>query len=141
MNRYCFHCAGILGLLNPDIPGNLFSTDQQLEKFIKHTTPPALLPGLHSVFTDPSTVAYKDYIVSTVSSGYVEVDNLERTNICWVGSSHSGTTYRNGLFYLPTNSVKVVLHDNRYKIHAFPISTEGLQGNLCDMCGNPIIQN
>jgi hypothetical protein len=138
MKRYCFNCASKQGYLNPDIPNDLLSTQYQLDKFIKHTTP-TQTSGVTSIFSDPSTSAYQNYIVSTVSSGYVEIDNLNRVNICWVGSSDTGATYKGGLFHLPTNSVKVVLHDNRYKIHAFPISTVGIPANFCIECGAAIL--
>jgi hypothetical protein len=120
------------------VPSDLFSTPYQLEKFIKHTDPSSC-PGKKSVFTDPSTVAYWDHIDLAVSSGYVEVDSFNRTNICWVGSGTNGTTYRDGLFYQPTNSVKVVLHDNALKIHAFPYAALGIHANSCANCGMPIL--
>jgi hypothetical protein len=138
MNRYCLSCASDQGYLNPNIPENLFGTDYQLGKFIKQTTPSSY-SGLNSIFTDQSTMAYQDYMISAVSSGYTEIDNLGRTNICWVGSSQLGSTYKDGLFYLPTNSIKVVLHHNEYKIHAFPFLPTGISANYCDRCGTPIL--
>ena len=120
------------------MPNDLFSTPYQLDKYIKHTIPSSC-SGLKSIFTDPSTVTYRDHIVSAVSSGYVEVDSFNRTNICWVGSDTNGATYRDGRFYLPTNSVRVVLHDNEFKIHAFPYSVSGTIANRCANCGKPVL--
>jgi hypothetical protein len=138
MSRYtCIDCAINQNSYNPAIPDKLIGTQYQLDKFLKHTAP-ASHYTFNSVFTDSSTVAYRDYIVSAVSSGYVEVDSNNRLNIVWVASKDVGITYQDGLLYCPSDAVKVVFHDNEYKIHAFPIPSSGLTARHCIICGKPI---
>lgn len=84
-------------------------------------------------------MAYRDYIVSTLSSGSVEIDNQNRVNVVWVASKDVGITYKGGLFYCKDDAIKVVHHDDKYKIHAFPIPSSGLTPRRCIRCGTPIL--
>jgi hypothetical protein len=138
MSKYtCIDCAINQNSYNPAIPKNLTGTQYQLEKYLKHTAP-ASLYSFNSVFIDPSMAAYRNYIVSAVSSGYVEVDNHHKLNIVWVASKDVGITYQNSFFYCSNDAVKVVFHDNEYKIHAFSIPSSGLAARHCMVCGKPI---
>lgn len=124
-----------MNIYNPASSGNLFQNSYQLEKYIKHTAPTSASHNFNSVFTDPSTVAYKDYIVSTVNSGSVEVDNRNSVNITWVASKDTGMSFKNGSFHSKTDAVKVVFHDNQFKIHAYPIPSTGVLRKKCNICG------
>jgi hypothetical protein len=131
---YCHDCAKIRGLLRPALPEPLTGTQYQLEKYWKHTAPTTAY-DFNTVFTGPSSYTYTDFIVSTVSSGHVEIDDQNRTNIVLVASAQTGIALQNGQFIGPTEAVKVVLHDNAAKIHGFPISVASLAVGYCQACG------
>ncbi len=137
MQYYCVDCAMACGRLRPAIPANLFHTQYQMEKYVKHTAPSSTF-SFNSVFSDPSTIAYRDYIVTTVSSGPVQVDSLGRLNVMWVASKETGISYQNGRFYSNTHAVKVVFHDDQFKIHAYPTQSSDLAGHTCCACGKVI---
>ena len=61
---------------------------------------------LNSVFTDPSTTTYQNYIVSASCSGSYEVDDVGRRNILWVANKIIGTQFDHGNFVLPEDSLK-----------------------------------
>lgn len=131
---FCIDCAIQLGHLRPAMPAALTGTDYQLEKYIKHTAPTTSY-NFNTVFTSPGSETYHKYVVTTVSSGHVQIDDRGRKNVVWVGSEQTGLTYCNGLFVGPTNAVKVVYHDNDQKIHGFPINSSELKAAKCTNCG------
>lgn len=137
MQYYCIDCAISGGHLQRAVPTNLFDTQYQLEKYLKHTTPLSTY-NFNSIFSDPSTVAYRDYIVDTVSSGHVQVDNSGRINIVWVASRGTGVSYQNGNFHSNADAVKVVFHDDQFKIHGYPTQSTELAGYNCCVCGKVI---
>ena len=138
METLCINCAISESYYNPQIPSEFpGGTQYQLEKYLKHTCPSSSY-DFNSVFSNPSTMAYGDYIVSTLASGYVEVDDRHRLNIVWVASKEVGVTYQDGLFFSTNDTIKVVFHDNILKIHAFPIPPSGVSSRYCIRCGQPI---
>lgn len=137
MDIFCINCAMNRGCYRPAIPENLFHSEYQLDKYIKHTTPTSDY-NFNSIFTNPSTSVYKDYIVSCVSSGYVQIDERGRLNIVWVASNHAGISYKHGNFFSENDAIKVVFHDNEFKIHGFPIMSSGIIAKKCQICGSPI---
>lgn len=137
METLCINCAISERYYNPKIPSELPGTEYQLEKYIKHTSPSSNY-HFNSVFSNPSTMAYRDYIVSTLASGYVEVDDKQRLNIVWVASKEVGVTYLDGRFFSTNDTIKVVLHDDIAHIHAFPIAPTGISSRSCIRCGKPI---
>jgi hypothetical protein len=126
-----------LGLLTPAVPGALTETQYQLEKYLKHTAP-ASAYNFNSVFTGPGSEMYQHYIVTTVASGHVQVDDENRTNVVWVASDQTGISYSGGTFAGPNNAVKVVFHDDDKKIHGFPIHSSELKAAKCGICGRPV---
>lgn len=137
MQYYCHDCAIRGGLLKPAVPSPLTGTQELLEKYLKHTSPTSNYT-FNSVFTGPSSESYQRYVVTTVASGHVQVDDRGRTNVVWVASEQTGITYQNGAFVGPTNAVKVVFHDNDKKIHGFPIASSELGVARCAVCGRSI---
>lgn len=137
MNQYyCHPCAIKYGKLKPADPIELAGTQYQLEKFIKHTAPSTTYP-LNSVFTGPASESYRNYIVTAVGSGYIQIDG-NRINVVWVASATTGVTYRNGNFVAYNDAVKVVFHDDQFKIHGFPIGSAGFGSAACIVCGKPV---
>lgn len=137
MQYYCIDCAISGGQLQPAVPANLFDTQYQLEKYLKHTAPSSIY-GFNSIFSDPSTVAYRDYIVTTVSSGHVQVDTSGKVNVIWVASRGTGISYQSGSFHSNADAVKVVFHDDQFKIHSYPTQSSELAGHNCCVCGRVI---
>ncbi len=131
---YCHSCAGEMGLMNPASPLSLTGTDYQLGKFIKHTDPTGTYP-INSVFGDTDYGTYENYVVSSAGSGFLELDDRGRRNIVWVAGKTIGATYKNGIYTYPDDAVRIVLHDNQWKIHAFPTLSDKVQSKRCKRCG------
>jgi hypothetical protein len=85
---YCHDCAIRLKEWIPATPTNLTGTYYQLEKYIKHTSPITSY-NFNSIFTDPASATYSNFIVSAVASGNLEIDDLGRKNLVWVASAHT----------------------------------------------------
>jgi len=134
---YCHNCALNEGVLRPSMPASLSGTEYQLEKFIKHTTPTGIEP-VNSIFANPTFAAYRDYLVTAVASGCVQIDDRGRTNVVWAAGAAVGYTYRNGVFSTTASGVKVVLHDNEFKVHGFPAGSSNLACRICCRCGRPV---
>jgi hypothetical protein len=123
--------------MGPEVPVSLTGTSYQLEKFIKHTTPTGTYP-INSVFSDPSYEKYRDYVVTTTISGSVSIDDQGRIDLLYFAGDEIGATYINGHLLIPTDTVVVVFHDNEWKLHAFPVSSNSFQQSICQNCGAPI---
>lgn len=130
---YCHVCAINLGLLSPANPETDFTgSSYQLGKFIKHTVPPTTPPRkLVSYFDSKEYDDYKDYIVSATHSGSVEIDNNNKTNVILVAGKNDGFAEKSGSAIIPNDSVKVVLHTDPFKIHAFPTSSGDFSLKQC----------
>ena len=136
---YCHNCGFFLGLLQPADPiTNFTGSVVTLQKFFKHTVPPSG-PGIISIFEQPDYQTYKDYIVNTYASGSVERDDWGRVNIVWCAGRQTGFTYVNGVLQSPTDGVKLVLHTDPARIHAYPTGSVGFASQVCANCGRPII--
>ncbi|MBX3427591.1 MAG: hypothetical protein KF688_18065 [Pirellulales bacterium] len=133
---YCHKCGLSEGHVKPDVHANLTGEQYQLEKFIKHTAPTGQYK-VNSIFADPSYKKYADYIVTTTASGYVEIDDNQRTNIVWFASEKAGTKYVKGAFKCDQSGVKVVFHDDSTKIHAFAAEVN-FGTKTCAKCGASI---
>jgi len=92
----------------------------QFDKFLKHTLP-SNQPGLVSVFDDPTYPTYENYIISGSSSGSTIVQPDGNISMVWYAGRETGFTYNNGQLIHPNDGVKVVLHDNVFRIHAYPV--------------------
>lgn len=140
MSRYyCHKCSIEQGI----IPGNVeefnpTGSTYQLEKFIKHTIPPTV-SGNISVFDITEHKKYKDYIVNTLASGSVEIDDHGRTNIVWFAGQTTGWEYKDGEFQCEDDAVKVVLHDDEIRIHGFPTGSARISPKTCMNCGDEIV--
>jgi len=134
---YCHDCAIKKGILKPIAPTPFTGTQYQLDKYIKHTAPTSI-NNFNTIFAGPASSTYQTYIVNTISSGHVQIDDHGRTNVVWVASAQTGITYNNNRFVGPTDTVKVVFHDESNKIHGFPIHSSELGVAKCILCGRPI---
>ncbi len=141
MSKYfCHKCAVEIGI----IPGNIddfnpTGNDYQLEKFYKHTVP-STNPGIISVFDlSNENKGYKGYVLNTLASGCVEIDNKDRLNVVWIAGKTTGWTYRDGNFQCNDDAVKVVYHDNETKLHGFPTGSALLSSQKCINCGEDIV--
>ncbi len=137
---YCHSCALAQSIYQPIEPdkSNLTASQYQLGKFLKHTTPNSLV-GTVSIFDDPSYDKYKLFTVNTSGTGSVERDFQGRINIVWYAGKDIGITYVNGRFLTYGDTVKVVLHNNQFKIHSFPVDSFMYEKKKCKMCGRDII--
>jgi hypothetical protein len=135
---YCHKCAAEQGLMNPLFPADLVSNQYQLEKFIKHTAP-VPSESLNSIFHDPSLTSYSNYVISTSGSGCLMIDNKGRKNVIWAAGKETGVTFEKGRIVWPNDGVKVVFHNNEWKIHGFPFQAQPLFAKRCKRCGCPIV--
>ena len=132
---YCHSCAIENGILNPAEPTTFTGTEYQLKKYIKHTAPTSK-HDLNSIFKEGADYeAYKGYIISTTASGSVEVDDKGRINVIWVAGRETGYKKTHGVFKTTTSAVKVVFHDDEYKVHGFSYESLELAGAECALCG------
>lgn len=134
---YCHSCSTSLGIVQPDVPEPLFATSYQLEKFIKHTAPTGIYT-LNSVFLDPSSDIYREFIVTTTVSGSAQIDDRGRINMIWFAGSPVGATIQDGKLITPADAIVVVFHDDKWKIHAYPTPSVGFGYEHCTRCGAPI---
>lgn len=143
MTKYyhCHTCAhnkgdfdGLVDVANLDLTGSSY----QLSKYFKHTDHASSDEhDVVSVFNDADYNKYAEYTVNTACSGSVEFDGL-RKNIVWLaGDDPIGVTYTaNGTF--ETNAVKIVLYEDKEKVHIFNTGSTELIGVKCKICGTPI---
>lgn len=137
MQYLCHNCAISLGELRPAAPVALTATQYQLEKYLKHTIP-ASAANFNTVFTSPASSTYRDFLVTTVASGHVQIDDANRNNVVWVASRQTGIALQGGQFLGPTAAVKVVLHHDDNRIHAFPMHSSELLSAKCAACGRDV---
>lgn len=139
MNKYYCHCCAAKNIhLSPIRVDTLLESNYQLEKYIKHTCP-STKEIIQSVFSNPSTSSYADYIVNAGFAGSVEIDIYNRTNIIWVAGESIGFNFKNGVPVHPENVVKVVLSTDENRIHAFSQSSTKFLSAKCILCGCNII--
>jgi hypothetical protein len=117
---YCHYCAVQLGLITPTISINLTGFNYLLEKFIKHTAPIGNYT-INSVFDNPTYCKYRDYTISGLLSGCLEIDGRGRKNLLWYAAEKVGLTY-SGSFVVPASGIKIVFHDDDTKIHSYPFN-------------------
>lgn len=134
---YCHTCSTGLGIVQPDVPESLIGTDYQLEKSIKHTAPTGIY-HVNSVFADPSSDIYREYVVTATVSGSVQVDDRGRTNLLYLAGSPIGATFERGVIVTPADTIVVVFHDDRWRIHAYPAPSTGYGDAYCANCGTPL---
>lgn len=138
---YCHECAS--EIYNPiDISEiNLTGSLYQLGKFIKHTIAKPLL-GITSSYYDTSYSAYNEYTINALASGSLEVikqgDNI-KYNYVYFADKNIGCQYINGKATMEEDAVKVVLTNDRIKIHSFSTGSFGIQNNICTKCGKSLI--
>lgn len=138
LNTYlCYRCARSAGYSTNAETELLLESDYQLEKFLKHTRPPRIY-HLNSLFSDPSTNVYRDYVVNAAAAGSVEIDSLDRVNFIWLAGSVVGATYQEGKFDYSDDAVKIVLPFDDDRIHAFPMSSTSITNVSCAKCGRLI---
>jgi len=135
---YCHKCALELHLLSPAVPDNLTATQYQLDKFIKHTAPTDPY-DIISIFSDPAKETYRNYIINTSGSGCLQIDDRGRRNLIWVAGKEVGATFENGIFTIPNDSIKVVLHNNEFKIHSYPTLSDPIETKRCKRCNQLVI--
>jgi hypothetical protein len=135
---YCHECAARMKLMNPVNPENFAGTPYQLEKFIKHTAPTDSYPVV-SIFDDSDYESYRTYIVNTSGSGCLMIDDQGRSNLIWVAGYQVGVTFKGDKPILPDDAIKVVFHNNEWKIHAFPIISDPIITKRCANCGRLVI--
>jgi hypothetical protein len=116
------------------------ATPYQLEKFIKHhATPTWVTNGMNSLFSDPATATYVNYVITAVASGSVAVDYRRRPSFVWYAGETMGWTLEDGVFRCPSNAVKVVLPYEETKIHAYPVHAGDYAAVRCAKCREPIL--
>jgi hypothetical protein len=135
----CWICAESEGFLTRIDSGSVLATTYQLDKFIKHTQPKWVVSGINSLFTDPSTGAYANYVVTSLVSGSVALDQYMQPTFIWYAGGTIGATYVDGVYQFPNDAVKVVLPFNDQKIHAYSVSSTGYNARKCSRCGTSIL--
>lgn len=140
--HYCRECRQTLGynqFVDPmtDFTGSVGS--YKFQKYLKHTSLPVIGSGTVSVFDNADYDTYKDYIIDTVNSGSIEIDDCNRINLIWFANKQTGQSFKERQFEQFTDGVKLVLHTDDKKIHAFPTGSHGFLNAVCDNCGKPKI--
>ena len=138
--HYCHDCAIRLGHLAPidaSLP-SLTGSNYQFLKFTKHTAPQKY-DGVISVFFWDQYPLYRDFSISGSLSGNLEIDTLGRKNLVWYAGRDIGFTYKNGVYEIPNDAVKVVLSEDPAKIHTFPVNYELQYFEKCRECGNTLL--
>ena len=136
--NYCHNCAAIFGYLNDIKCTDVLESKYQWKKYLKHTIPSSGF-DLNSIFSDPTTAKYADWIINAEHAGSYEIDYKQRGNIIWVIGSTIGVQLINSEYVLPLDAIKVVLSTDPQLIHAFPISSTTLSTAKCERCSNTII--
>lgn len=140
MSKYYYHkCAEILDLIPANTEFNYTGSIVQLAKFIKHTMPTAS-HKINSVIQSNDYNQFKNYMVNSICSGSVEIDNQGRMNIVWVAGEKTGATYLNGSFLTDNNSVKVVKSWDCNEIHGYPTSSSDLELKIYSNCGGNVVK-
>lgn len=134
----CWPCANDQGYLLKLAPADVLASTYQLDKFVKHTQP-GWTVGVNSVFADPSTAAYANYVITSVASGSVALDRRGQPSFVWYAGQTIGATYDNGAYRFPNDAVKVVLPYNEQKIHAYSVTSTGYSALCCARCKTPIL--
>jgi len=135
---FCHNCAEQRGFIEHLPIGKVIKTPYQYSKYRKHTELDSDY-SIQSVFSDPSTSVYADYIVNAMLEGAVEIDELGRKNIIWCAGKPTGFQYKAGHIIRPTDAVKVVLSSAEHSIHIFPDNSTCFNTGVCHECGNPIV--
>ena len=134
----CHSCAAERGILDITLSGSVTGTEYQLEKYIKHTAPSGSYP-VNSVFDSPDSAMYSNFIVATMASGCVELDDQGRTNLVYFAGDKTGARYEHGEFVCDVSGVKVVLAHDGARVHGFPTGIGNLGPRYCDACGCPVL--
>ncbi len=135
---YCHACAASGGRLPGAESITVLGSTMQLDKYMKHTCPSSS-EAIQSVFNAASTSMYRDYVVSALCAGSVEIDDRGRRNIIWAAGKDVGFQYEHGILRHPQSWVKVVLSSDDTRIHAYPQSSTDFAGGTCRTCGTSII--
>lgn len=142
VRNYCRNCAIQLGYIDCLNTQNNFSGSvgsYLFGKFIKHTQANQYTNGIVSIFDRSDYDNYKNYIIDSYSSGSVEVDARNRVNIIWFANKPTGYTLNNGQTSHINDGVKLVLHNDANKIHAYPTGSFGFLHGNCSNCGQPVV--
>lgn len=135
---HCNQCSNRNAMLYP-VSSNLNLTGSlyQENKFVKHTMWPST-PSYEvvSVFCDTTYGAYQNNIVSASIYGSIEVDTRWRTNVVWVAPTHVGYALKNNVIIERHNAIKLVLHTDINKVHAYSIDHKQFLYKLCIKCGS-----
>lgn len=134
---YCYKCVRKYELVSPvDDPTDLTASQYQLDKFIKHTDPTGVYTT-NSVFLDSSWSTYQGYIVTTASSGSLEIDDKGRKNLIYFAGSETGLRYDNGVFTATCSGVVLVCSEDTGRFHAFPSDFQP-ESRKCAICGEAV---
>jgi hypothetical protein len=135
---YCHQCAKQKGLIEDPPAGKKVRSQYQYDKHEKHTQIDSSY-RLQSIFSDPSTFVYADYMVSTMMEGAVEIDDFGRKNLIWCAGKQTGFRVEAGNMIRPTDAVKVVLSSASSSVHAYPENSTSFDAGKCAECGKPIV--
>lgn len=135
---YCHDCARTLGHLTSMYTSSLTGSTYQGDKYRKHTMP-APAAQYASVFDDPSTQAYRSYVVNSAASGGVEFDNQGRRNIYWYAGRTIGVLWANGMPKAGTDTVKLVLSSDTERIHPMSVNSQQLSTATCASRGRDVL--
>ncbi len=140
---YCSNCSKDFPYFkqfrNNFIIDPLGSTYQQ-DKFHKHTVGSTQYPVV-SIFNDPSTKQYEDYLINASHWGVYIMDDKGRESIVLFAGKPTGITYINGQPELQTDSIIIVQSSESSKLHLYPISSTNFSTGNCEDCGISIITN
>ena len=130
---YCPSCSA-LREVQRTIPENVFLTASQVTKFQKHTQGNSASPR-NGVWTDPSTLSYRDLVVTLAASGWLEVDPHRPSSMILTVRPAPGLVYKYGQYHASANAIRLVLPCDTHHLHAFPEFAPGLEEQTCAGCG------
>jgi len=135
---YCHECAQRRGFTYSTETVDLTGTEYQLGKYVKHHFP-VKNRGTVSVFESPDYQTYASCTLSATASGSAEIDDDGRLNMIFFVGKTVGTTYQDGNFIIPTDTIKVVLHTDPARIHTYPVNSANYERSKCADCGKDIL--
>jgi len=144
MRKYlCNQCARELGQLptintEQSFTGSGIVGDYLFDKYVRHTQFPTG-DGFVSIYRDTSYDTYKEYAIISAASGSIEIGDDGKKAMLWWAKEDIGDAIHNQIPVAYNNMVKLVLYENKNKIHHFPTSSLSAHEFKCLKCGGDIV--
>lgn len=137
-NFYCHPCAERLDLLGGLNGPTSAPSTYQISKTEKHTRPPSLSSGLHSVLHSGSTSEYEYLGKLAVRAGILELEPSGTRTLIHQATSPIGTLYRAGSSDVSANFFRWVQSTDFDRAHGYPVPSSDYAGVTCANCATAL---